>query len=139
MAGAFVFFAVSAVVSGWIASRAGHERTMLIGAGLSAALAIALAWFTHSTTSALATALTLLATFSLVANGVFPLAFGRVPAGRGGLGLGFYFGGLAAVSSVVASRFSATLSLWEAALLALIGLAVVAAAVSAGPRPKPKA
>ena len=139
LAGAFILFAVAAIAAGLVAIRIGNERAMLIGAGLAAALAASLAWFTHSTTAAVLHAVGLLASFSLVANGAFPLALGRVPSGRGGLGLGFYFGGLAAVSSVAASRFSAPLSLWEAASLALIGLVVVATAVWAGTRPPPRA
>ena len=135
MAVAFIFFALAALAAGLIASRFGNERTMLIGAGLTAALVAALAWFIHSTASTLLGALALMAAFSLVANGVFPLALGRVPGGRGGLGLGFYFGGLAAVSSLAATRFAAPLSIWEASVLALIGLVVVATAVWAGARP----
>ncbi len=135
LAGALVIFAVASILAGLVATRIGNERTMLIGAGLTAALAASLAGFAHSSASALLNAVALLAAFSLVANGVFPLALGRVPSGRGGLGLGFYFGGLAAVSSLAASRFAAPMSLGEASIVALIGLVVVAAAVWAGTRP----
>lgn len=134
----FIFFAVAAVGAGWIASRLGNERTMLIGTGLAATFSIVVASLAHGPTSHVFHLVGLLASFSLVANGIFPLAFARVPSGRGGLALGCYFGGLAAVSSVAASKFAAPLNATEGSVLTFIGLAVVAAAVWAGDRaPQP--
>ncbi len=135
LAAAFMFFGTSAVGASAVATKFGNDRTMLIGAGATA-LPIALLAFVSPTPMAVVGLVAiLLIGFSLVANGVIPMALSRVPPGRGGLGLGFYFGGLSATSSLAASRFRAPLSFGEASAFALIGLAVVAAAVWAGRRP----
>ena len=135
LAAAFVFFGVSAVGAGAIAQKIGNDRAMLIGAGVTALIIVVLTFVAPSPPVLLSLVAVTLLAFSVVANGVIPLALGRVPAGRGGLGLGFYFGGLSATSSLAASRFQAPISLGEASAFALIGLALVAAAVWAGYRP----
>jgi hypothetical protein len=138
LAATFLFFGVSAVGAGTLARRIGNDRTMLIGA-VSAGLLIAfLAFISPTPPVLLGLVAILLMAFSLVANGVIPLALSRVPAGRGGLGLGFYFGGLSATSSLAASRFRAPVSVGEASAFALIGLAVIVAAVWAGHPPARK-
>jgi Major Facilitator Superfamily len=135
LAAAFLFFGASAVGAGAVAKKIGNDRAMLIGAGVTALLIALLACVSPTPLILLSLVAILLMGFSLVANGVIPLALSRVPAERGGLGVGFYFGGLSATSGLAATRFRAPVSVGEASAFALIGLAVIAAAIWAGRRP----
>ena len=134
-AAAMLYFGACALGAGAMARRLGNERTMLIGAGASTALIAFLAYVSPTPALLVGLIALTLASFSLVANGMIPLALGRVSTDRGGLGLGFYFGGLSATSSVVAFRFRPPVSVGEATTFALIGLALVASAVWAGRQP----
>ncbi len=133
--GALLFFGVSALAAGLVAKRIGNGTTMLVGAGTAALFIVVLAISSPAAPVLVALIAITVAAFAFVANGVIPLALDRMSAGHAGLGLGCYFGALAATSSIAASRFRAPIGVAEASALALIGLAVVAAAVWVGQVP----
>ncbi len=95
MVAAFVVLALAAFLSGAAAKRLGNNLVMPLAAILAAIALPFLPSLTEKTVALVGLGGFVLI-FSGVANGVFPFVFGRVPAGRGGLGLGLFFGGLAA-------------------------------------------
>ncbi len=89
---------LAALPIGKLALRQGNNRLMLIGAAV-AALFLALMPLSNSTFTAVGIAVGLGIGFSLVFNGVLPFALTQVPIDRAGLGIGLFFGGVAAATA----------------------------------------
>ncbi|BFM41164.1 MFS transporter [Synechocystis sp. LKSZ1] len=112
----FIALALTAIPCGALATRLGNALAMVLGL-LSMALWIGIMALNTSVMVALGLAILLGLSFSLVSNGVIPLALSMVPAERGGLGTGIYFGGAA----LAASLFGANARQLEA-LLPVVGI-----------------
>ncbi len=129
LTGVFILLAVACPGAGFVAKRVTNDGALLVGAGLVALLAPALAFAPVFATGFLGAVLVLL--FSLIANGFAPLALSRAPRGRAGLGFGMYFGGAAAGSALFAWLVPKTevFTAEDVALIAAGALAVLCAAV----------
>jgi MFS family permease len=114
----FISLALTALPCGRLASRLGNASAM--GSGLLAmAFLFSLMALNRSAGVALALALLLGLAFSLVSNGIIPFALAMVPAERGGLGTGLYFGGAALAASLFGaytSQLAALFPFWGTGL-----------------------
>ncbi|MBS0660607.1 MAG: hypothetical protein JSR82_20495 [Verrucomicrobia bacterium] len=130
LVGLFVLLALTALGSGALARRLGNNRVMLFGAALAGAELLLLAQM-KSPALIVATAAVFVLLFAGAVNGAFPFVFARVPHGRGGLGLGFWFGGLAAGSAAFSWFLPnpAALSLAQLSQVGFGALVVLAAVV----------
>lgn len=135
LVGVFVLLALSALAAGPLAKRLGNNRIMLFAAALAGAELLVLGQM-KGVPMVLATVGVFVLLFSGVANGVFPFVFARVPHGRGGLGLGFWFGGLAAGTALFGWLVPAPaeLSLGQCAQLGFGALIVLAGIIVATSR-----
>ncbi len=95
----FLALALMAIPAGALATRLGNRRTMLFGLVALAGL-LGLMLFTQNASMALAVAMALGASFSLVSNGTLPLALSLVPPDRLGLAIGAFFAGVALATSL---------------------------------------
>jgi MFS family permease len=95
----FLALALAAVPTGIFAVRSGNRQAMLLGM-LGAAGFLGLMTFTHSLFTGLIVAAGLGICFSLVINGTLPFALSLVPPRQAGLGIGVFFGGGAAATSL---------------------------------------
>ena len=92
MAGFSLALAFASLVAGVIAVRLGNQRTLLGGLVATAVLLLVMV-FSQGFVMVAATVLAVIFTNSLIITGVVPFALSMVPPPRGGLGVGFYFGG----------------------------------------------
>lgn len=93
----FVTLALAAFPAGAVATRLGNRKAMLLGLAGSAGF-LGLMAVTHRLGMGIAVGLGIC--FSLVTNGTLPLALSLVPTGQAGLGIGAFFGGAAAATSL---------------------------------------
>lgn len=96
----FMTMAIAAFPVGKFAVRQGNRRTMMIGLAI-AVFFLGLMGLTSSTPVAIVVALGLGVAFSLITNGTIPFALVQVPPNRAGLGVGMFFAGVAAASSLM--------------------------------------
>ncbi|MEG4963044.1 MULTISPECIES: MFS transporter [unclassified Microcoleus] len=92
MAGFTLALAVASLLAGVIAVRLGNQRMLLGGLVATAVLLLAMV-FSQGLVMVAATVLAVIFTNSLITTGTVPFALSLVPPRRGGLGVGFYFGG----------------------------------------------
>lgn len=94
LVGVFVVLALASLATGALARKVGNNRVLIFAAGLCGAELLVLTNMKGEPMILAAIAVFVLI-YSCVANGAIPFVMARVPHGRGGLGLGFWFGGLA--------------------------------------------
>jgi len=92
MAGFSLGVAFASLLAGVIAVRWGNQRTLLGGLVATAVLLLVMV-FSQGFVMVAATVLAVIFTNSLIITAVVPFALSLVPGPRGGLGVGFYFGG----------------------------------------------
>ncbi len=92
MAGFSLALAFASLLAGVIAVRWGNQRTLLGGLVATAVLLLVMV-FSQGFVMVAATVLAVIFTNSLIITAVVPFALSLVPPPRGGLGVGFYFGG----------------------------------------------
>ena len=92
MAGFSLAVAFASLLAGVIAVRLGNQRTLLGGLVATAVLLLIMV-FSQGFVMVVATVLAVIFTNSLIITAVVPFALSLVPPPRGGLGVGFYFGG----------------------------------------------
>jgi len=92
MAGFSLALAFPSLLAGVIAVRWGNQRTLLGGLVATAVLLLVMV-FSQGFVMVAATVLAVIFTNSLIITAVVPFALSLVPGPRGGLGVGFYFGG----------------------------------------------
>ena len=92
MAGFSLALAFASMLAGVIAVRWGNQRTLLGGLVATAVLLLIMV-FSQGFVMVAATVLAVIFTNSLIITAVVPFALSLVPPRRGGLGVGFYFGG----------------------------------------------
>ena len=92
MAGFSLALAFASLLAGIIAVRWGNQRTLLGGLVATAVLLLVMV-FSQGFVMVAATVLAVIFTNSLIITAVVPFALSLVPGPRGGLGVGFYFGG----------------------------------------------
>jgi len=92
MAGFSLAVAFASLLAGVIAVRLGNQRTLLGGLVATAVLLLIMV-FSQGFVMVAATVLAVIFTNSLIITAVVPFALSLVPPRRGGLGVGFYFGG----------------------------------------------
>jgi len=92
MAGFSLALALASLLAGVIAVRWGNQRTLLGGLVATAVLLLIMV-FSQGFVMVVATVLAVIFTNSLIITAVVPFALSLVPPRRGGLGVGFYFGG----------------------------------------------
>ena len=95
----FIAIAIAAFPIGRFAVRKGNATTMLIGSGL-AAIFLGILLLINSAGMALIVAAGLGIAFSFLINGTLPFAIVLVPPDRAGLGIGIFFAGAAAATSL---------------------------------------
>lgn len=103
----FIVMAFSALLTGALAVKVGNTRSMILGLGATAGF-LELLLFIHNPILVAGITIALVVSFSIVSNGAIPLALSLVPAQRGGLGIGIYFGGFSAAFSVFGFLFTPT-------------------------------
>lgn len=94
-----IAIAVMALLAGYLASKIGNRKVMLLGI---IALAILINIFAYSLSISLIilVAFLLAFAFSCTINGSIPLILNLVPSQKAGLGIGLYFGGFGAAMSL---------------------------------------
>ena len=95
----FIALAIAAFPIGKFAVRNGNPTTMLIGSTL-AAIFLGILLFTYSPGMALIIAVGLGIAFSFLINGTLPFVLVLMPPDRVGLGIGIFFAGAAAATSL---------------------------------------
>ena len=93
--------AIAALLAGAIAKKIGNINAMFAGAIAVVVLMLIVPIFGASIFILAPLAIAL----SFVLNGTIPLALGMLPAHRGGLGVGMYFGGVGLAMSIFSSAF----------------------------------
>jgi hypothetical protein len=129
----FIALAIAAFPVGRFAIRAGNSKTMLMGVGL-AALFVGLMPLTKSAGIALVIALGLGTAFSFLINGTLPFVLALMPPDRVGLGVGIFFAGSAAATSLFTGIWAKPGALVPATgvTIGIITLIVAALCVLAG-------
>ena len=92
MAGFSLALAFASLLAGVIAVRLGNQRT-LVGGLVATAVLLLVMVFSQGFVMVAATVMAVIFTNSLIITAVVPFALSMVPPPRGGLGVGFYFGG----------------------------------------------
>jgi MFS family permease len=95
----FIALALTAIPSGWVATRLGNRKTMIFGLALLVFVAIVMMTVANGVFS-LVVAVLLGGALSLVFNGTLPFALNLVPRDKAGLGTGLYFSGGALATSL---------------------------------------
>lgn len=132
MGGLFVGLAVAALPAGAIAAWLGNRIAMVAGLVIMVALLGAVPHLSQGWLLG-AIAISLGASFSLVANGTIPFALMLVPPVKAGLGTGMYFSGGAAAASL-SGVVAAELSTRAGISMAMLGFAIAAVCVVTAPR-----
>lgn len=138
MAGFTLTLAVASLLAGVIAVRLGNQRTLLGGLVATAVLLLAMV-FSQGLMMVVATVLAVIFTNSLIIVGAVPFALSLVPGPRGGLGVGFYFGGFSLGMSLYSLVFVSPLAVpaVTTAIVGAIAFLVAGVCVAAGDRIKP--
>ncbi len=113
---------ILAIPLGWLASRLGNQCLMLVSL-MVLVLTLGSILLNQQPTAIGIGIVALVAAASVVLNGVIPLALEVTPSGRGGLGIGTYFGGFTAGMAL----FNATIAKPSAMALAPVMLLAIAA------------
>jgi MFS family permease len=131
LGGIFMALALSAIPSGNLATRLGNRQAMLLGLVLMVIL-FGLMVLIRNNLMAAIVALSLGASYSLVANGTIPFALSMVPPEKGGLGTGIYFSGAVVASSIFGALFGngSTLTPEIGTLLGIVALIFAASCVA---------
>ena len=137
MAGFTLALAVASLLAGVIAVRLGNQRMLLGGLVATAILLLAMV-FSQGLVMVVATVLAVIFTNSLITTGTVPFALSLVPPLRGGLGVGFYFGGFSLGMSLYSVVFVApkTIPAVTTAIVGAIAFLVAGVCVVAGDRLK---
>ena len=137
MAGFTLALAVASLLAGVIAVRLGNQRMLLGGLVATAILLLAMV-FSQGLVMVVATVLAVIFTNSLITTGTVPFALSLVPPLRGGLGVGFYFGGFSLGMSLYSVVFVApkTIPAVTTAIVGAIAFFVAGVCVVAGDRLK---
>jgi MFS family permease len=101
----FVSMAIGAVCGGQLATRWTNFKAMCLGLGLSASC-FSLMVLTHHVITAFSMAAALGISFGLVLNGTLPFVLNTVAMQQAGFGVGLFFAGAAAASSLHSGFFS---------------------------------
>ncbi len=101
----FVSMAVGALLGGQLATRWTNFKAMCLGLGLTAAF-LSLMLLTHHVITAFLIATALGISFGFVFNGTLPFVLNSVAQQQAGLGVGLFFAGAAAASSLQSGFFS---------------------------------
>lgn len=101
----FVSMAVGALLGGQLATRWTNFKAMCLGLGLTAAF-LSLMLLTHHVITAFLIASALGISFGFVFNGTLPFVLNSVAQQQAGLGVGLFFAGAAAASSLQSGFFS---------------------------------
>lgn len=116
-----VFSALAALCAGWLATKWGNRRIMLISiAGIIGLMAM----MQGIPAIAILTLMGIAGCFSAIANGAIPFVFALVPVQRGGLGIGTYFGGFTAAMSCFGLIFSQPPSLSQNLLISSLAFLI---------------
>ena len=130
----FISVAITAIPAGWVATRLGNQRAMILGLATLVFLAIGLNGISSQGLS-LVMAVLLGAAFSLVFNGTLPFALSLVPPARAGVGTGMYFSGGALATSMFGGLLKGmSLSNQAAMLLAAVTFLVAGLCVGGSGR-----
>lgn len=125
-----IALAIFAIPAGSIATKIGNELVMVISC-VGAALILGLLFVVHGAIATIVLIALLLACLSAAINGTIPLALTATPKSWNGLGVGIYYGGAAAVTSLFSVIFplpagiitlSSSITM---AAIALIGSAII--------------
>lgn len=137
MAGFTLALAVASLLAGVIAVRLGNQRMLLGGLVATAILLLAMV-FSQGLVMVVATVLAVIFTNSLITTGTVPFALSLVPPLRGGLGVGFYFGGFSLGMSLYSVVFVApkTIPAVTTTIVGAIAFFVAGVCVVAGDRLK---
>lgn len=137
MAGFTLALAVASLLAGVIAVRWGNQRTLLGGLVATAVLLLIMV-FSQGLVMVVATVLAVIFTNSLITTGTVPFALSLVPPLRGGLGVGFYFGGFSLGMSLYSVVFVAPQAIpaVTTAIVGAIAFLVAGVCVVAGDRLK---
>ncbi len=87
----FILLAFTSIPAGLFAVKIGNNKATLIGL-MTTAILLLFSSFIVNKIMIILISLLLIASYSLVANGIIPIAFSLVPSYKGGLGIGVYFG-----------------------------------------------
>lgn len=87
----FILLAFASIPAGLFAVKISNHKATLIGLITTAALLLFSSFITNKLL-VIIVSLLLIASYSLIANGIIPIAFSLVPSHKGGLGIGVYFG-----------------------------------------------
>lgn len=93
-----ILLAFASIPAGLFAVKVGNHRATLIGLMATTILLLFSSFITNKLLIILVSLL-LIASYSLIANGIIPIAFSLVPSHKGGLGIGVYFGGFSLAMS----------------------------------------
>lgn len=110
-------FLVAVLPAGWLSSKVGNQRTLLLGSGLMALVLPGLVWAIESPLAAGLTVLLGIGS-ALLSNGTVAYALSMAPRSQIGLGAGIFFGG----SALAGALFGLLLQMGPIALpIAAIG------------------
>jgi len=87
----FILLAFASIPAGLFAVKIGNNKATLIGL-ITTAILLLFSSFIVNKIIIILISLLLIASYSLVANGIIPIAFSLIPSHKGGLGIGVYFG-----------------------------------------------
>ncbi|WP_377478000.1 MAG: hypothetical protein P2A85_05560 [Microcoleus anatoxicus] len=137
MAGFTLGLAVSCLLAGAIAVRLGNQTTLLAGLVATAVLLLVMV-LSQGFVMVAVTVLAVIFSNSFITTGAIPFALSLVPPHRGGLGVGFYFGGFSLGMSLYSMVFVAPLAVAAVttAMVGAIAFLVAAVCVLAGDRLK---
>ncbi|VXD21802.1 hypothetical protein [Planktothrix paucivesiculata] len=86
-----ILLAFASIPAGLFAVKIGNNKATLIGL-ITTTILLLLSSFIVNKSIIILISLLLIASYSLVANGIIPIAFSLIPSQKGGLGIGVYFG-----------------------------------------------
>ncbi|MGL5135093.1 MAG: MFS transporter [Planktothrix sp.] len=93
-----ILLAFASIPAGLFAVKIGNKKATLIGLIITTILLLFSSFIVNKFIIILI-GLLLIASYSLVANGIIPIAFSLIPSQKGGLGIGVYFGGFSLAMS----------------------------------------
>ncbi|WRH64920.1 MAG: hypothetical protein RSE13_13025 [Planktothrix sp. GU0601_MAG3] len=122
-----VLLAFASIPAGLFAVKISNHKATLIGLVTTAILLLFLSFITNKILIILV-GLLLIASYSLVANGIVPIAFSLVPSHQGGLGMGVYFGAFSLAMSgyELIVKYLGTLNLIISYRLGIIAFLIIA-------------
>ncbi len=130
----FIALALAAIPAGWVATRLGNQRAMVLGLTVMVLLTILLNTVSNGAV-ALLVAVLIGSALSLVFNGTLPFALTLVPPSRAGVGTGMYFSGGALATSIFAGLLQGvSLSPTGSMVIAALGFLVAGLCVGGSGR-----